>query len=1125
MPLLKLILLFFLLAFSNIVLSDYSEVGTIPHGQWQSIKIQENGKNIPFVDVKLFSYQNNIQLFEFTEKSKSCFSINNQSDYLDIEMENLCPKAEFPIDKIYLHGDQLELVSGKTHYFFAKHKTRSISDKDLGGVWEWFSQADGNEAYGLNIYPDRSVIFTSYDEGESHIARLVMTEENMPYIVMHDVFIPIFYHHSYLDVIVDEKRSFKRTAKKLPSQFMRDENGMPVEIDYFAVDTKINGDLAETTIDVYFRTLDTRETEVAFSLPLPTSASVSGYSLDVDGRMVPAVVVPKEEARDALETLESRGVDPAIAELTQNNKFQTEIYPVSKDSPRRIQIQYQETLQEVNGEYRYSVPLDVLGEFKRISLAVELDGIDTVSYPSSSFFRNKHFQKYKTSKGKTILRFNADNFSAKSGLALNLKPRQTSALQVQSGEDENIYFRLPLDVGTVPFYPKNILVLWDVSLSMQAYHEQYLAWLVAVRREFPAANINVQLFSIDLQPQVKLPASVESIKSFASSIVYDGASDLNNIKDLTSSSQDATLLLFSDAAHSVGLLDLKSASVPVYAVYPDARASNMPLLEALAAKGNLASLNDLSLISQKLFFSALVDVEVKSTSENIFVRRRFNPKSAIEILGLLGKEDLPYLLPVNINGVTKEFLIDDDNLLAGNSIQYLWAICKVQPLLTNPKQHRRTIVETGMKHSIVTPYTSFLVLEDMNDYVAFGVKPPASFDPNGEYDQLRAEYLAQSVGDEEENREALLTEWKKRVAWYENPVAFNKPFLQEDNARASSDTEEIMVTGVRASVSAEATVEEVIVQKLGDVDGGIKVLAWNPDTPYMKAIKSVPIEKAYITYLQQRSEYATSLSFYMDVAKYFFDSQQAETGYKVLSNIGELMPEKVLAQRLVAYTLIEYQKWERALLYLDFVNEIVPHEATSKRDLAVLLERMVSPRTPERITQAANYYWQAILLDSSSERDLAITTLGELNKMMRVWQVDPDVIAGFDERFIHAMELDLRVVISWTNDQADMDLHIFEPDKTKVYYGNQFSKSGGWLPFDNTSGFGPEEYLLKSARKGVYKVAADFYSNSSVETFGPVTVRVDIYRNYGREDEVYKTTTVRLDDEKDELDLAEVAVY
>ena len=161
-------------------------------------------------------------------------------------------------------------------------------------------------------------------------------------------------------------------------------------------------------------------------------------------------------------------------------------------------------------------------------------------------------------------------------------------------------------------------------------------------------------------------------------------------------------------------------------------------------------------------------------------------------------------------------------------------------------------------------------------------------------------------------------------------------------------------------------------------------------------------------------------------------------------------------------------------------------------------------------------------MDDSFKHDLAIITLGELNNLIKKWQISPEQIPGFDPRFLQAMEFDLRIVITWANNQADIDLHIQEPDKTKVSYANPYSRSGAWLPFDNTSGFGPEEYLLKSAGKGGYKVAANFYSNNTVEVFGPVSAYVDIYRNYGRTNQQHKTTTFRLDNTKEVVDLAEI---
>jgi Ca-activated chloride channel family protein len=122
------------------------------------------------------------------------------------------------------------------------------------------------------------------------------------------------------------------------------------------------------------------------------------------------------------------------------------------------------------------------------------------------------------------------------------------------------------------------------------------------------------------------------------------------------------------------------------------------------------------------------------------------------------------------------------------------------------------------------------------------------------------------------------------------------------------------------------------------------------------------------------------------------------------------------------------------------------------------------------------------------------------------------------------LEYDLRITLSWSNDLADVDLHVTEPSGQNVFYGNRYGRTGSWLPFDNTSGFGPEEYLLKKSTKGLYKVRANFFSNNSVEAFGPVTLRVDFYRNYGRTNEVHKSATVRLEETDGKFDLGEIEI-
>jgi hypothetical protein len=71
-----------------------------------------------------------------------------------------------------------------------------------------------------------------------------------------------------------------------------------------------------------------------------------------------------------------------------------------------------------------------------------------------------------------------------------------------------------------------------------------------------------------------------------------------------------------------------------------------------------------------------------------------------------------------------------------------------------------------------------------------------------------------------------------------------------------------------------------------------------------------------------------------------------------------------------------------------------------------------------------------------------------------------------DARLIHNMASDVRIVIDWSNDAADIDLWVDEPNGERAIFNNPRTRIGGHLSNDMTQGFGPEEYLLRRAAPG-----------------------------------------------------------
>jgi hypothetical protein len=76
----------------------------------------------------------------------------------------------------------------------------------------------------------------------------------------------------------------------------------------------------------------------------------------------------------------------------------------------------------------------------------------------------------------------------------------------------------------------------------------------------------------------------------------------------------------------------------------------------------------------------------------------------------------------------------------------------------------------------------------------------------------------------------------------------------------------------------------------------------------------------------------------------------------------------------------------------------------------------------------------------------------------------------------------ITVTLTWNN-STDVDLHVFEPNGTHVYYRNQNGTSGE-LDIDDTSGHGPEHFFVQCGRllTGTYLVGVNYYSGSVTET-------------------------------------------
>jgi antitoxin component YwqK of YwqJK toxin-antitoxin module len=81
----------------------------------------------------------------------------------------------------------------------------------------------------------------------------------------------------------------------------------------------------------------------------------------------------------------------------------------------------------------------------------------------------------------------------------------------------------------------------------------------------------------------------------------------------------------------------------------------------------------------------------------------------------------------------------------------------------------------------------------------------------------------------------------------------------------------------------------------------------------------------------------------------------------------------------------------------------------------------------------------------------------------------------------------ITVRLEW-GEQPDVDLHVYEPSGSHVYFVDDRGVSG-YLDLDDKDGEGPEHYYAKceTLQPGIYKIAVDYFSGT-----GPETARINI---------------------------------
>lgn len=919
-----------------------------------------------------------------------------------------------------------------------------------------------------------------------------------------------------------------------------DENS--VSLQSMDVQVEIFGNLAKTTTTLVFTNSSSRNLEGNLVFPLPENTTVSGYAIDINGKLRNAVPVTKVRAVEVFESIQKQNIDPGIIEKVEGNNFRTRISPIPAKGSRTIQLSYYQELKLDKSSYQYHLPLDASKKIAKFNLTTKVYSAagkpQLVEAPDGSFSFSENSNIYEANLSKT-------DFMPKKSLIINL-PKSPNNVEsfVQKNVDGSVYFyaNLLVDAKSQPkVWSKNIGIIWDNSLSgLKRNHQKELEFLDKIISQQKNLNIEVSLLNISLEKSRLFQiqnGDWSELKKYLENVTYDGGT--NYAKILPTNLKADEYLLFSDGISSFGA-NIFNVDKPFYTI-ASSPTSNYGVLKMIAQKvgGKFINLNENSVENA---FKQINESSVQflgiinNTAGEVYPISTNDVNNGISIAGISQYPNAKLTMMFGRNGkveFNKE--LDLSKATQNLEISKIWAQSKVNYLELNPEQNKTEIEEIGKQFSIVTSNTSLIVLENVSDYVKYKINPPVEL--QNEFNRLskqgfeqnetrKADLLKNAIVKAKELKEWWKKDFKYIKPKYPKPVGDSTTYLEETVQvnmvmpeprttavmEMESSAEQAMVVtanGVRRESRSlgYASANFVADKKMKDESSAsvpeIKIVNVKSDKEYMKLIEAS--KNPYQTYLDLRNDYAETPAYYFDVATFFFQKKERETGLKILSSIADLGLEDAELYKMLAYKLKEIEEYQTELFITKKVLEWRPFDAQSYRDYALALQ------DNEQYQSALEYLYKVLTNDYSVEittrdRDITEIIVPEVNNLISLHRKELN-LSKINKDIIVDIPVDIRVVMNWNKDMTVIDLWVTDPNGEKCFYGHRTTAIGGRMSEDVTQGFGPEQFMLKKAIKGKYKIETNFFGERQMSISGPTTISAEIYLMYSSGKQMKKMIT------------------
>jgi Ca-activated chloride channel homolog len=537
------------------------------------------------------------------------------------------------------------------------------------------------------------------------------------------------------------------------------------------IDTKISSQVATTHVEQVFRNDTPATLEGTYLFPIPESASIAEFAIwDGDRRLV-GEVRSREEARRIYDEIVRRQRDPGLLEYAGKDLFQASIFPILPHSDKKLEITYTQVVRAEGGTVSYRYPL---GTGRQLTQIGSVAG--RVEVESKEPLRNVYSPTHAIDVKRSSDRRSVVSFESESGkepqdfqLFYTISKEDFGLTLLTHREaGKHGYFLLMIspkdDWSEQEYSAKDVVFVVDTSGSMAEegkMEKARAALLYGVRILRPQDRFNIISFAGEEHlMEARLIAADESGRArgeaFVKKLKPVGGTNINqsllaSLRQFSEIDRERPkMLVFMtdglptvDETNVTKILDnVRKASRPgvrlfTFGVGYDV---NTALLDKLAAEnGGVADYVEpkedlevkVSNFFSKVNYPVLTDLQLDmGGAETDLIYPRSIPDafrgSQVTLIGRYSNEDdlksVQLKLTGKAGGSTRMYTYSNLSFPlrsdANDYLPRLWATRRVGWLMEQvrsngeQKELRDEIVDLGTRYGIVTPYTSYLALED-----------------------------------------------------------------------------------------------------------------------------------------------------------------------------------------------------------------------------------------------------------------------------------------------------------------------------------------------------------------------------------------------------------------------------